>query len=54
MIVLRNEGAPYEAEGTVSGKIINIPTVNLPASGTYPVGVINKNANCTTVAGCHQ
>jgi predicted CXXCH cytochrome family protein len=54
MIVLRNEGAPYEAGGTGSGKIINIPTVNLPASGTYPVGVINKNANCTTVAGCHQ
>ena len=51
MIVRQGEGYPYEAGGTGQGKIT---TVSLAASGAYPVGLGNKNTNCTTVAGCHQ
>jgi predicted CXXCH cytochrome family protein len=52
MIVTQGEGAPYEAGTTGAGKIK--PGISLAGSGTYPVGFANRDANCTTVAGCHQ
>lgn len=53
MVVLQGEGAPYEAGGTNQGKIAGLVGA-LPASGSYAVGVGNKNATCNTVNGCHQ
>jgi hypothetical protein len=49
MIVVRGEGAPYEAGGTNQGKINSAP---LNASGSY--NATKTTPDCTTVAGCHQ
>ncbi len=51
LIVVKGDGAPYEAGGTGQGKITSI---SLPGSGAYQVGSANKDVNCLTVAGCHQ
>jgi len=48
MIVLKNDGVPYEAGGTNTGKITFI---NLPASGSY--NTLRTTPDCTTVVGCH-
>lgn len=55
MIIVRGEGltygAQYEAGGANAGLIQSIVGGVLPPSGAYDS---NKNANCTTVAGCHN
>lgn len=55
MIIVRGEGttygAQYEAGGAGAGLIQSIVGGALPPSGSYSTA---KNANCTTVNGCHQ
>lgn len=55
MIIVRGEGttygAQYEAGGAGAGLIQSIVGGALPPSGGYSA---TKDANCTTVNGCHQ
>ncbi len=49
LIVVQNEGAPYEAGGTGQGKITN---ALLATAGTY--STYKTTPDCTTVVGCHN